>query len=392
MTYLNARFVEPGSKEFRDLLYERLRQLIVGLREGLYTQSDLFYIVTSLVALGDLTKEQALQILKSPTLATLDNIFGKRTVRKVATRLFGDVELPDETPCLVVVPNREVATLYLRKFSFLVPVEKFEPSIEYAVCSIYKAVSIVTTHGDKVRSIVLLPDDHRLALSLLSGNVASRIGQGYVTLIILAKLWNITVTAPFVAQFDFEHEEVRRNIENLRVRALLAVLDELETTTGERRVVTFRTPICLDPYLPAICVAFCRKYGLEDYVKLRKIVFDTYTIADYDRQFYEYLSKILGHLPNEVVLAGWWRFGMAGTEVDNDRYELAKKLGFDERTARKISQWRVESINDIVRLLKDLKYNYRDEEYFRNSVVPRIAQIFNTRPEVLLQLLELDLL
>jgi len=391
---MQVRFLEPNSPEFRDLLYERLRQIIVGLREGLYSEHDLYYVVTSLVALGDLSEEEAKKLLKNPTLATLDTIFGKREPRTIYAK-FLSVELPedeDAKPCIVVVPNREVATKLLERYSWLVPIERFRPDIEYGICSIYKAISLVATRGFDVKTLVLLPDDFnaRTVINFEAGEFRTcKHLRGYVALLLIARLYNIKIYAPKALKFDFEMESTEKTLESAsgRIGALLQIMKRLSSGS----IISIKTPIDLSEYLPAICVAFINRYGIARYDPRRgAVLFPIREMTYYDRDFYDLLNKVCYEVPDEVNLVSWWTFGEAKqTSLDHARYELARNLGFDEKIARKIASWRVNSLNDIVRLLKDLRFNYRDEKYFREVVIPKIAQIFNTTPEALTQLLEL---
>lgn len=347
---MRFRFIEPNSPEFRELLYNRLREIIVGIKSGLYTYNDLFYVLVAELQFGSLTREQVNALLKSPTLQTLDAIFGKTTLYEI-----DGVKL--SSPVLVVTPDRETAVKLLQSYSFLTPWTDAK-NIEYTVVSVYKAISEI------VKGIEQRVQDLKVFIYRPRAWRARKQVNALKTLVLLCRLACVPILSGPQIVVDVEAKAI---IENASGR-LRALMEELLESGQDYMSISFRD--ISEEFRPAIAEFLRRR--------------------DWSEELCIKLEQLSGLRCNELPIdSAWWCFGNTPREVDKEKYELAKKLGFDDRTARKIASWKVESINDVVRLLRDLAYSYRDVEYFRSSVVPKIAQIFNMKTEILLQLLEI---
>ena len=351
---MKLKFVEPGSKEFRELLYERLRQIILGLKSGFFTINDLFYVLNAELKLGSLSREQVSTLFKSPTLKTLSKIFGIEKPYEINGIVL-------ESPVLIVAASREIASKLMSKYSFLTPFTSIE-NIEYTVTSVFKAISLLVIQGRKLKEIdcklfIYKPEDFKgKQLNALS------------TLIILSRLLNITILSTRQILFYVEYANLKESMDRIS-----ALKEELYLQSNN--IYTLSSYVS-EEFEPAIVEFFKRNITQDEY-----------------DEFDEKLYKLIGKRERELKWdKHWYLFGSEKKEIDNSRYELAKKLGFNDKIARKIASWKVNSLNDIVKLLKDLRYEYRDEKYFEEHVISKIAIIFNQKPEVLKQILELDLL
>ena len=334
------KFISPNSHEFRELLYERLKQIIIGLKEGLYTINDLFYILNAEYRLGSLTKEQVTKLLQSPSIKTLDEVFGKEVVYKI-----NDLTLP-EPPCLVVTTTREEAIKLLNQYSILTPFTSRD-RIEYTVVSVFKAISLLVTSG-KIVNYIVIPNINQFLRNY-------RFTNALKCLVILCRFANISIISKPIIQLTTEKKQIEGFITKIDL------FDEDSTL-----VITLDTEVSSD-FRPAIR-EFIERHGISD----------------------DLVKQITGKTRYDFELSSeWYLFGKEKHEFNKQIYDTALKLGFDKTTARKIACWKVESINDIVRLLKDLQYQFRDREYFINNVIPKICMIFNQKPEVITQLLEL---
>ncbi len=347
---MKFRFVEPNSEEFRELLYNRLREIIVGIKSGLYTYNDLFFTLIAELQFGSLTREQVNALLKSPALQSLDAIFSKTTLYEI-----DNVKL--SSPVLVVTPDRNTAVKLLQSYSFLTPFTDVA-NIEYTVVSAYKAIS------ELVKGIEQKVPDIKIFIYRPHTWRPRKQVNALKTLVLLCRLANVSVLSNPQIVLDAEAKALVENSSG-RLRALM---EELLESVQDYMTISLRD--ISEDFRPAIAEFLRRR--------------------DWQEELCSKLEQLSGLRCSELPIdSAWWCFGNTPREVDKEKYELAKKLGFDDRTARKIASWKVESINDVVRLLRDLAYSYRDVEYFRSSVVPKIAQIFNMKTEILLHLLEI---
>ncbi len=319
------------AEEYRREIYRHILEIVKLYCEGVYTINDIVYILSSLVELGDVDRSVAEAIIQSPTVSTVEKVFNN-----VEPRYEID-GVPIDTPALVVTPSREHAVQLLDRYPH------FTTSLrgEVTVVSIYRAISLIVLGRCRGRRIVV----YRPTLFTGKAHDALRV------LILMTTILNIpTISRPALIP-----------------RPLMEIETKLDLLDKYGREVIHVDIHVRDEFKPALRELW-ERYGRDE--KIREMI-KIYTGVD------------VREIPRRE---DWWRYSKATSNIDYNIYEEARKL-FNDRIAEKIARWRVRDVRDVVKLLRDLKYDFRDENYFKSVVIPSICKMFNVDIDVVMRLL-----
>ena len=83
----------------------------------------------------------------------------------------------------------------------------------------------------------------------------------------------------------------------------------------------------------------------------------------------------------------WWNYLDIRTTINQKLYEEAIRYGLPPYAAKKIATWKIHNVNDIVKLVRELRLMIRDDRYFEKALT-FIAEKYNIRPEILKTLID----
>jgi len=313
----------------REILYECLSTVIRRYLQGIFTINDVIARITNEPLLSP---EEKKMLISSPTLATLNELFGRESAYKV-----DGVVLPPKTA--IAVGSKRFAVSMIRRYEFITPVDNISRA-DIVVASIVKVASMLTTRK--------LSNEWSIALWIKNTNPLFAPIVKYVIAIALAEKRNII--SPFIRFLD-----PRVEIEHSR---LLLDSDNIFS-------------ISLNP--------------MEKPYVLRAI--REYINRGGNIEVLEILGVKEGELP--PFSDGWWMWKPDNPEeysegpppepettIDKDKLLRLIEAGVKKNIAKRLVQILSEvSTESIARAIVELKYHYSDSEV--EQLLPVISSVFN---------------
>ena len=319
-----------SSREELEILEQCLEKVIWLYHRGVMTHNDM---IARIVNEPLLSREEKSLLVKSPTIATLRRIFGRGAVYSI-----DNVVLPERT--LIVTPSKVSAIKLISKYNFIQPVDALKRGADIVAASVLKSASLLVTRR--------LPREYAVALLVKYANAVVKL------IYAIAHAERRSIVSPYLT-FVVEDNIVDQET---YYRELLEPINAVE--------------LRLDGYEKLMVES-----AIAEYLK-----------RGGSREVLELLGVDEKSLPANTE--GWWRFEVPRIDVEYEeelkprRIDQQKILmliehGIKPSIARTIVE-RLSSeniaINDIARLLYELKYHYSDREIVE-KIIPAISAVFN---------------
>ena len=317
-------FPKLSDKELRDLVKNKLIEILRSVYEGKLTWAEFYYRVK---AEQSLSEEEKREIFRNPTEATIRRVFGEEVIEY-------EVEgLRFTPPAIIVTPSLFKARSIVEKHPFVVPMTDRELP-EITAVTVYKALSLMVKRypelKDKGYKIVIV------------GNYGVKPYHAMKALVFMCRVGGIEIVSKKTFVLPTEYNTIIDS-------RVLSVADE---------VLEILDWNIMEDFQPAV-KEFAYRYDLVDKFKEININVEKFSWRE-----------------------DWWNYGFKKSNFKEDLYRKLLEEGFREAVARKIASYNIKEFKDFLKMMRDIKYYYKDEKYFKEHVIPKLSKMFNYRPDL----------